>query len=142
MGSFHRRDNAEEPAAAVRSPKLLTATAQSLTELAIGRASAKRPSRRQGRARSRLASSGHASHGRYFLNRGSRTRARANGRIGDDTALTAVGDAITEFQPDHILVALRSREHANGQGKGLIERIRDAFSLPLTTYAVDPQGHD
>jgi hypothetical protein len=64
--------------------------------------------------------------------------ARASGSIGDDTALTAVGDAVAEFQPDHILVALRSREHANWQEKGLIEQIRDRFSLPLTTYAVDP----
>jgi hypothetical protein len=64
--------------------------------------------------------------------------ARASGSIGDDTALTAVGDAVAESQPDHILVALRSREHANWQEKGLIERIRDRFSLPLTTYAVDP----
>jgi hypothetical protein len=67
--------------------------------------------------------------------------ARVSGRTGDDTALTAVGDAVTEFQPDHILLALRSHEHANWQEKGLIEQIRDRFSLPLTTYAVDPQGH-
>jgi hypothetical protein len=67
--------------------------------------------------------------------------ARVRGRTGDDSALTAVGDAIVEFQPDHILLALRSHEHANWQENGLIEEIRDRFSLPLTTYAVDPQGH-
>jgi hypothetical protein len=66
--------------------------------------------------------------------------ARVSGRIGDDTALTAVGDAVMEFQPDHILLALRGHEHASWQEKGLIQRIRDRFSLPLTTYAVDPQG--
>ena len=67
--------------------------------------------------------------------------ARVSGRTGDDTALTAVGDAISEFQPDHILLALRSHEHASWQEKGLIEEIRDRFNLPLTAYAVDPQGH-
>jgi hypothetical protein len=67
--------------------------------------------------------------------------ARASGTTGDDTTLTAVGDAVAEFQPDHILVALRGREHANWQEKGLIEQIRERFSLPLTTYALDAQGH-
>ena len=67
--------------------------------------------------------------------------ARVSGTTGDDTALTAVGDAVTEFQPDHILLALRSHEHASWQEKGLIEEIRDRFNLPLTAYAVDPQGH-
>jgi hypothetical protein len=32
-------------------------------------------------------------------------------------------------------------EHANWQEKGLIEQIRSRFTLPLTTYAVDPHGH-
>lgn len=67
--------------------------------------------------------------------------ARVRGRTGDDTALTAVDDAVTEFQPNHILLALRTHEHANWQEKGLIEQIRSHFNLPLTTYAVDPQGH-
>ena len=67
--------------------------------------------------------------------------ARVSGRTGDDTALTAVDDAVTEFQPDHILLALRNHEHASWQEKGLIEQIRSRFTLPLTTYAVDPDGH-
>jgi hypothetical protein len=67
--------------------------------------------------------------------------ARVSGRRGDDSVLTAVGDAVTEFQPNHILLALRSHEHASWQEKGLIEEIRDRFNLPLTAYAVDSQGH-
>jgi hypothetical protein len=66
--------------------------------------------------------------------------ARASGRTGDDTTLTAIEDAVAEFQPDHILVALRDAEHANWQERGLIEQIKDRFSLPLTTYAVDQQA--
>jgi hypothetical protein len=62
--------------------------------------------------------------------------ARASGRRGDDTALTAVDDAVAEFQPDHILVALRGEQHANWQEKGLIRQIRERFGLPLTTYVV------
>ena len=42
-----------------------------------------------------------------------------------------------EFRPDHILLALRSPEHANWQETRLIEHIEERFGLPLTTYAVD-----
>jgi hypothetical protein len=65
----------------------------------------------------------------------------ASGMIGDDTALTAVDDAVAEFKPDHILIALRSDEHANWQEKGLIEQVMNRCGLPLTSYAIDAQGH-
>jgi hypothetical protein len=67
--------------------------------------------------------------------------AHARGTTGDDTILTAFADAIAEFGPDQIVVALRSAEHANWQERGLIKRVREQFGLPLTTFAVDPQGH-
>ena len=67
--------------------------------------------------------------------------AHASGDTGDDTTLTAIDDAVAEFQPDHILVALDGGQHANWQEKGLIEQIKERFNLPLTTYAVDRQ-HD
>jgi hypothetical protein len=69
------------------------------------------------------------------------TGARASGMTGDDTILTAVADAVAKFNPDHILIALRSAEHAGWQEQGLIEKIRERFGLPLTTYSVDPRGH-
>jgi hypothetical protein len=67
--------------------------------------------------------------------------ARASGTTGDDSILTAFADAVAEFQPDHILIALRSSEHANWQERGLIEHVKERFGLPLTTFALDPQGH-
>jgi hypothetical protein len=67
--------------------------------------------------------------------------ARATGTTGDDSTLTAFADAIAEFQPDHILIALRSSEHANWQEQGLIESVKERFGLPLTTFAIDPEGH-
>jgi hypothetical protein len=67
--------------------------------------------------------------------------ARASGTTGDDSTLTAFADAIADFQPDHILVGLRSSEHANWQERGLIEHVKERFGLPLTTFAIDPQGH-
>jgi hypothetical protein len=66
--------------------------------------------------------------------------ARATGTTGDDSTLTAFADAVAEFQPDHILIALRSAEHANWQEQGLIEHVKERFGLPLTTFAIDPEG--
>lgn len=67
--------------------------------------------------------------------------ATASGSIGDDSTLTAFSDAVTAFDPDHILIALRSSEHANWQEHGLIAQVRERFGLPVTTFAIDPQGH-
>ena len=67
--------------------------------------------------------------------------AQASGRTGDDSILTAFADAVTEFHPDHILIALRSSEHTNWQERGLIDHVRQRFGLPLTTFALDPHGH-
>lgn len=65
----------------------------------------------------------------------------ASGTTGDDSTLTAFADAIAGFQPDHVLIALRSSEHANWQERGLIQQVKERFGLPLTTFAIDPQGH-
>jgi nucleotide-binding universal stress UspA family protein len=67
--------------------------------------------------------------------------ARAAGVARRGSVLTVIADAIAEFQPDHILIALGSPEHANWQEHGLIAHIEQRFGLPLTSYAVDPQGH-
>jgi hypothetical protein len=67
--------------------------------------------------------------------------AHASGKTGDDTMLTAFDDAVADFQPDHILIGLRSSEHTNWQERGLVDHVKERFGLPLTTYAIDPQGH-
>jgi hypothetical protein len=68
--------------------------------------------------------------------------AEVRGVTTHDTVLTAIGDAVAQWQPDHILVALRGPEHAHWQEKGLIDQIESRFNLPVTTYVVDPIGHD
>lgn len=67
--------------------------------------------------------------------------AHASGRRGDDITLSAFSDAVADFQPDHILIGLRSSEHANWQERGLIEQLRERFGLPVTSYAIDCGGH-
>ena len=65
--------------------------------------------------------------------------ARVSGRIGDDTPFTAFSDAIREFRPDHILIALRSSDHSGWQERGLLDQIRE-FGIPITVFELDRAG--
>ena len=65
---------------------------------------------------------------------------QAEGRVGDETPLTAFGDAIYEFRPDHILIALRGAELRGWQERGLLDKLRERFRLPITVFEIDPEG--
>jgi hypothetical protein len=65
---------------------------------------------------------------------------QVEGRVGDETPLTAFDDAVDEFRPDHILIALRSSEHAGWQERGLLDKVRERFRLPLTVFEIGPEG--
>ncbi|MEO8687900.1 MAG: universal stress protein [Solirubrobacteraceae bacterium] len=65
----------------------------------------------------------------------------ASGLAGRGSVMTPIADAVATFQPDHILLALHSPQHANWQERRLIEHIEERFDLPVTTYAVDLRGH-
>jgi hypothetical protein len=67
---------------------------------------------------------------------GAETRAR----VADDTPLTAFEDAIRSFQPDHILLALRSADHDAWQERGLLDALRRAFHIPMTIFEIDQSG--
>jgi hypothetical protein len=62
----------------------------------------------------------------------------AAGEVGADDPLLAFEDAIRDFSPDHLLVALRSGGAAGWQEKGLLEQLQQRFGLPMTTFLVDP----
>jgi hypothetical protein len=66
---------------------------------------------------------------------------RAEGRVGDEDPLMAFDDAVRIFGPDHILIALRSEEHADWQERDLVEGVRGRFGLPVTVFEIDPGGH-
>jgi len=65
----------------------------------------------------------------------------ATGAPGRGSVAAVIADAVASFEPDHILVGLRSFEHATWQEHGLIERLEARYELPVTTYAVNPAGH-
>lgn len=65
----------------------------------------------------------------------------AEGRVGDEDPLMAFDDAVRTFRPDHIVIALRSSEHADWHERDLVEAVRARFGLPVTVFEIDPQGH-
>jgi nucleotide-binding universal stress UspA family protein len=67
--------------------------------------------------------------------------ADAGGAARRGSVVTVIADAVTVFEPDHILIALHVSEHANWQEHRLIEHVENRFRLPVTTFAVDPAGH-
>jgi NADH dehydrogenase len=65
----------------------------------------------------------------------------AEGTVGDDTPVTLVEDHVRAFRPDHLLVALRSPEHAAWQERGLLEDIAASSRIPMTVFEIDRDGH-
>jgi hypothetical protein len=63
----------------------------------------------------------------------------AAGRVGDETPLTALDDAVRGFAPDHILIALRSSQNDDWQERGLLDQVRRRFGLPLTVFVVSDE---
>jgi len=67
-------------------------------------------------------------------------QAATRARVGDDTPMTAFADAIRDFAPDHILVALRASDHSAWQERGLLDELQATFGIPLTVFELDRAG--
>ena len=65
-----------------------------------------------------------------------KTGAPVEGTVGADDPLLAFEDAIADFHPHHILIALRSSEESGWQERGLIEEVGERFELPLTVFRI------
>ena len=61
----------------------------------------------------------------------------ARGQVGADDPALAIEDAIRNFAPDHLLVALRPKDQAGWQEQGLLEEIKRRFELPMTSFVID-----
>ena len=60
----------------------------------------------------------------------------AAGAVGADDPLVAFEDAIRQFAPDHLLIALRAGEESGWQERGLLDQLQKRFELPLTAFSV------
>src|SRR5215212_8445217 len=58
----------------------------------------------------------------------------AKGAVGADDPLLAFEDAVRQFSPDHILIALRPEQRAGWQERGLLDQVLERFGLPMTVF--------
>jgi hypothetical protein len=61
----------------------------------------------------------------------------AEGGVASDDPIEAIADGVRAFDPDHLLIALRTGQSAGWQEKGLLDRIHERFALPMTVFSVD-----
>jgi hypothetical protein len=62
--------------------------------------------------------------------------ASAQGSVGADDPMLAFDEAIADFSPDHILIALRDANRADWQERGLLDGLLQRFALPITVFVV------
>jgi nucleotide-binding universal stress UspA family protein len=67
--------------------------------------------------------------------------ADADGAAARGSVLSVIADAVSAFEPDHILIALHVSGYASWHERRLVEHVQDRFRLPVTTFAVDLDGH-
>ena len=60
----------------------------------------------------------------------------AAGVVGSDDPMVAFADAVADFDPDHILIALRSPDEGGWQERGLVEQVLSRFGLPVTAFGL------
>ena len=60
------------------------------------------------------------------------TGTEVRGAVGADDPLLAIQDAVADFKPHHILIALRSAEASGWQERGLLEQVLARFDVPVT----------
>ena len=60
----------------------------------------------------------------------------AAGAVGADDPLLAFEDAIRQFAPDHLLIALRAGAASGWQERGLLDQLHQRFGLPMTAFPV------
>lgn len=61
----------------------------------------------------------------------------ASGEIGDGDPVQAIEDAMREFRPDELIVSTHPPGRSHWLERGVVERARERFALPLTHVVVD-----
>lgn len=61
----------------------------------------------------------------------------AAGEIGDGDPLQAIEDAVRTFRPDELIVSTHPAGRSHWLERGVVEKARERFDLPLTHVVVD-----
>jgi hypothetical protein len=64
----------------------------------------------------------------------------AAGVVASDDPFVAFGDAIREFSPDHLLIAVRSQDRVDWQERGLLDQLFERFAVPMAVFSPTPRG--
>jgi hypothetical protein len=63
----------------------------------------------------------------------------ARGEVGDGDPLQAIEDAMHTFGPDEIIISTHPEGRSNWLERGVVERARERFAVPITHVVVDLQ---
>jgi len=77
---------------------------------------------------------------RIVADMGDAGQERAGGAVGDEDQVLAVADALAEFSADRLVVVVRDPRATSHHERGLVERLRQRFALPITVVVVDVDG--
>jgi GABA permease len=61
----------------------------------------------------------------------------ATGEIGDGDPIQAIEDALRTFQPDELIVSTHPLGRSHWLERGVVEKARERFALPVTHVVVD-----
>src|SRR3954447_3510909 len=66
-----------------------------------------------------------------------------HGEVGAENQLTAIADALAEFDADLIVLRLHApgNEHENWREHRIAEKVRSHFDVPTTVFYFDAEGH-
>ncbi len=64
----------------------------------------------------------------------------ARGEVGDADPLVAIDDALPEFPADELIVATHPAGESNWLERGVVDRARRRFAVPLTHLVIDRDG--
>jgi len=65
---------------------------------------------------------------------------RVRGRLGDADPVEAIADALFGFPADEIVICLEEPERPHWLRKGVVERARERFQVPVTEIDVAARG--
>ena len=63
-----------------------------------------------------------------------------HGRVGDEDQLQAAADALADFPADALIISAHASPEANWGERGLGEKVRARFGLPVTEMILDRDG--
>jgi GABA permease len=64
----------------------------------------------------------------------------ADGEIGDGDPIQAIEDALRTFRPDELIISTHPPGRSHWLERGVVDRARERFDLPLTHVVVDLQA--